>query len=271
MHSLTAWLARHGRHVRQLECAFPKGEGPDYPAAIAACLVAAGLAGGLQTLTISGFLPNTEWLAAMRSLRELHTTCLAGPLRLCPAINKLTALRRLRLGTPALELTAGSRLPPSVTSLHLVEHHSEVMPELVSKAAGCARMTGCSEHAAMLTTLAREFSTSPSLQLCFLCVSAGRAAAPSGGLGTCRLRLFSSQHGAAVTPEQQPDAARNCKQPLACRRTDAYTAAAPESVGVPIGWRLASFGRRAAAPAAANTPGELPRPPGWLRNGYLRT
>lgn len=132
MHSLTAWLARHGRHVRQLECSFPKGDGPEYPAAIEACLVAAGLAGGLQTLSISGFLPSTEWLAAMRSLRELHTTRLAGPLRLCPAINTLTTLCRLRLDTPSLELTAGARLPPSVTSLHLDEYHSEAMPELVS-------------------------------------------------------------------------------------------------------------------------------------------
>lgn len=129
--SLSCWLARHCQHVRQLDCTFPSGEGPDYPGTTAACLVTAGMAGGLTELRASGFLPSTEWLVAMQSLRTLQM-CSPGALRLSPAISQLTALGCLSIDAHRVEFQAGTPLPPSITSLELTSCYSFEMPQQVS-------------------------------------------------------------------------------------------------------------------------------------------
>jgi hypothetical protein len=72
LRSLTAWLARHGLHVRRLECNFdPVLSDSDAAVAIASCLATAGAAGQLEQLNLYSSFGSMEWLAAVRSLRRL--------------------------------------------------------------------------------------------------------------------------------------------------------------------------------------------------------
>lgn len=86
--ALTAWLAQHGQHVWRLTFQAPTAQAVaadegSTAAALVGCLAAAGAGGALQTLTVlEGYVPSTEWLAAMprRSLRHLSIDSTTAPL-----------------------------------------------------------------------------------------------------------------------------------------------------------------------------------------------
>lgn len=129
--SLTAWLARHGKHVRELsfDCYDPyfghrlwdvHEEEAVTEAAVAACMTAAGTAGQLADLAASG-IRSTDWLSALRSLRQLclSSDSISVPLRISPAISSLTALTSLSLYGDPIAFEAGAQLPASIEELCL--------------------------------------------------------------------------------------------------------------------------------------------------------
>lgn len=132
LHSLTAWLGRHGRHVRRL--AYSDGGDDDHPwlAAVARCITTAGTVGQLEQLTVDAGIRSTEWLAVMPSLRRcrIHNFALT-ELRIPPAISALTALRSLALAGEPIELDPETRLPTSITELELFQCSGEDMPQQV--------------------------------------------------------------------------------------------------------------------------------------------
>lgn len=140
--SLTAWLARHGQHLRCLDFGiYPSGmsaqEAEANITAIATCLMQAGAAGQLAELTVHGVVPSTEWLAAgaLRSLRKLRLLD-SGKLRLSPVISTLTGLGSLTLEGEPLSWSA-LRLPTSVTRLKLGGCVADEMPAEVRGLKGC--------------------------------------------------------------------------------------------------------------------------------------
>lgn len=141
LHSLTAWLARHGRHAQQLSFTADRDEENEgvvivdesgMAEAVASCLAAAGTAGQLSELSVRlyGQPLHTEWLSAMRSLRRL-TLGGDNTLHISPAISGLTALQSLQINADALRFGAGSRLPAAITRLQLElgYEHLHDMPE----------------------------------------------------------------------------------------------------------------------------------------------
>ncbi len=138
LRSLAAWLVRHGRHVRRLSLACYAEEHlpADCAAALASCLVAAGAAGKLEQMKVSGRVGSTEWVAALPSLQHLSVRDTAGEqLRVSPALSGLTALRSLALGGYPVSLAARARLPAGITWLDLLGDGSTEMPPQASGAA----------------------------------------------------------------------------------------------------------------------------------------
>lgn len=134
LHSFTAWLGRHGEHMQRLTARLlcDDVEDPDWPAALASCLAAAGTAGQLEQLTVAGSISSTEWLAAMRSLRICSITNTGEQaLRVSAAISGLTALQWLELGADSVHLLPQIRLPFSISRLEL-SSGGEYMPPQAS-------------------------------------------------------------------------------------------------------------------------------------------
>ncbi|PRW21009.1 small GTP-binding [Chlorella sorokiniana] len=160
LHSLTAWLTRHGSHVRRLTGYVASDDDPDWNAAAASCLAAVGTAGQLDELNLEGILDSTEWLAAMRSLQRCRlVNDENGELRVSAALGGLTALESLDLqGEPIKLLPA--RLPASITYLHLCDS-SDNMPQQVAKLPRLARLKLrlCSYSADSLDQLSRLSSS----------------------------------------------------------------------------------------------------------------
>lgn len=142
LHSLSAWLARRGRHMqRLLLSAQPHSlpAGPDsFEAALTGCLhAAASSAARLVRLTAGRMVTSTGWLAGLPSLQqlELQGSVWSTPLHLSPAISGLAALGSLHLDGMII-IDHGLRLPTTITQLHLASHHSLDMPAQV-RAAAC--------------------------------------------------------------------------------------------------------------------------------------
>ena len=164
--SFMAWLVRHGRHVLRLDFtarpAPPLDEGC-WTAAVVSCLAASGTAGQLAELQFSYLLPlplHTEWLAIMRSLRCL---CLDGDaIHISPAISGLTALQSLELSSmEIINLTAGARLPTSMTRLCVTTDGAEQMPEQVKCGSTSGQTRLCLTVAVSLSS---QFAQLPRLQ-----------------------------------------------------------------------------------------------------------
>ena len=133
LHSLLAWLVRHGRHVRKLALKDGSGGEPEstIDVAVASCLAVAGAAGQLEELSLVYFSElHTEWLPALWSLRRLSLS--GSRLRISAAIGGLSALGSLELCSDNIMFTAGARLPPTITRLHVEAGNDEEMPEQVS-------------------------------------------------------------------------------------------------------------------------------------------
>ena len=132
LHSLLAWLVRHGRHVCNLALKDVLEGEPEstIDGALAACLGAVGAAGQLEELSLDGYKLHTEWLPALRSLRHLRLD--GYPLHISAAIGGLPALGSLELRSNDVCFAAGARLPPTITRLHVEAGNDEEMPEQVS-------------------------------------------------------------------------------------------------------------------------------------------
>ncbi|PRW20977.1 2-isopropylmalate synthase homocitrate synthase family [Chlorella sorokiniana] len=145
LRSLALWLARHAPHVRQLDLCpdslLEEDEGSAAEAALTACLAAAGAGGQLTHLGLEGWIPNLEWLAAMRSLRSLWLDS-AGELRVSAPVGALSSLETLSLQGYYLDFEAGARLPASVTWLRLIvtDPAGKEMPRQVSELPQLARL-----------------------------------------------------------------------------------------------------------------------------------
>lgn len=137
LRSFTGFLEKHGQLLERLTliCLFGEGEEQDEVsagAAVAACLAVAGAGGQLTELSARGSIHTTEWLPAMPSLRRLVLDQLhRSPLRICPAISTLTALRSLELQGP-MSFQASTRLPASIESLYLRLDNADDLPEQAS-------------------------------------------------------------------------------------------------------------------------------------------
>ena len=132
LHSLTAWLGQHGRHVRRLAADVPYDDGtdPGWEAALASCLTAAGTAVQLEQLALQGYIHGTEWLAAMRSLRRCSVVNDEDDeLRMSAAISGLTALEHLDLGADPIQLLPHIRLPSSITQSELSSSGDDMPPQ----------------------------------------------------------------------------------------------------------------------------------------------
>ena len=149
LRSFAFWLLRHRQHVRRLACTITDQEQLEAATATASCLTAAGAAGQLERLELYSSFGSTEWLLAMRSLRQLRLVDIAGAvLRISPAISSLTALRLLELDGDPVKWCAGAALPTSITWLELADN-AAAMPEQVRapSLAQCCRQPAQSLHA----------------------------------------------------------------------------------------------------------------------------
>lgn len=126
LHSLTAWLGQHGRHMRTVSIAL--SDGNYEPTAVASCLAAAGTAGQqLQQLSVDGCNWGTEWLATMRSLRSCKLEASYNrALHISASVSMLTALENLSLSGCPITFAEGSSLPPSITRLDLADGGHDV-------------------------------------------------------------------------------------------------------------------------------------------------
>ena len=136
LHSVTAWLERHGPHVRRFHLSALPARGDDaggFAAALTACLEAAGAAGQLTELELFSEEVRTEWLAAMPSLRRLYLV--GDALHISSAIGGLTALQSLDLAGDDNEMTwaAAGRLPTTITRLFVQADGAEQMPYQASR------------------------------------------------------------------------------------------------------------------------------------------
>lgn len=151
VHELTAWLARHGRHVRRLtltaapEDTWDEGEACDVEEALNQCLATPGLGEQLVHLEVDG-VSSTEWLAGLPLLRQLTITgALRTPLHIAPTISALTALGSLQLDGDRLRCEAGLRLPACLTRLCLGDFRLPVdgSPNLLKKASRPKALSCC--------------------------------------------------------------------------------------------------------------------------------
>lgn len=133
LHSLSAWLARHGQHVHLFDFTAELAWGGDegsWGAAITGCLAVVGAAGQLEELTVHCWPLHTEWLPLMRSLRRLRLQ--GSPLCISPAISGLTALQSLVLRGKQISIAATSRPPSTITRLLVKCDEADPMPSQVS-------------------------------------------------------------------------------------------------------------------------------------------
>ena len=132
--SLTAWLMRHGRHVRHMQLGgfHSKVESQEEQAQLACCLMACA-GGQLQTLRagIDGLVVAAWAPAAMRSLRELQLGFAASELQISTSLHSLTQLTLLELAGTPVRFAAGARLPASVRRLQLMDSCSTELPPKV--------------------------------------------------------------------------------------------------------------------------------------------
>lgn len=141
--SLTAWLLRHGRHVRSLE--LDCGRAPTDPEAytweLAACLGALVVARSLQRLSVSCSSDSpdlcvTSWGVALRQLKSLRLLS-CGELRICRSLAGLSAVTELELRGEVITVEAAAQLPPNVEQLSLSVEDDEELPHQVGPAGSC--------------------------------------------------------------------------------------------------------------------------------------
>ena len=123
LHALSAWLARHGQHMRRFT--FVVGQAAEEQA------------GSLIAATASSL---ADWLPALRSLRCLSLS--GSPLAIPPAISGLTALQSLQLTSYEICFAAAARLPTAITRLvveihGLQEYDGREMPRQASRQGCC--------------------------------------------------------------------------------------------------------------------------------------
>lgn len=75
------------------------------------------------------------WLAALRSLQHLQLKDYCKDLWVTPAIGMLTGLESLELQSTQISFSAGTRLPASITQLHLGDDSGTDMPQQASEQA----------------------------------------------------------------------------------------------------------------------------------------
>ena len=122
--SLTAWLLRHGRHVRSchLQCWFGNNAARAWE--MAACLGALAAARSLQQLNLyfgcmGAALCVTSWCAALRQLSELELVSGVSELCICSSLDGLTAVTQLGLTGTAVVVDGAAQLPPNVERFSL--------------------------------------------------------------------------------------------------------------------------------------------------------
>ena len=132
--SLTAWLMRHGRHVRHMQLGgfHAKIESQEEQAQLACCLMACA-GGQLETLraAIDGLVVAAWAPAAVRSLRELQLGFAASELQISNSLHSLTQLTLLVLAGRPVRFAAGARLPASLRRLRLLDGSSSSLPAQV--------------------------------------------------------------------------------------------------------------------------------------------
>ena len=134
--SLTAWLLRHGRHVRSLniDCYPPRDQLTMVAWELAGCLTAcaATAARSLQRLSLrladGGTLCVASWCAVLRQLRSLELEASSYTLQISSSLAGLTAVTQLRLQGRTVSLGAGVQLPPAVERLELRDEASTALP-----------------------------------------------------------------------------------------------------------------------------------------------
>ncbi|PRW51148.1 putative LRR receptor-like serine threonine- kinase [Chlorella sorokiniana] len=142
--SLTAWLLRHGNHVRTLSLdsneveeeeeardSPPDEQGEQLLAGFFSACAAAGL---LESLTIihtnQALRPLCigAWLLSLPRLQKLDLVCEDG-LQLTCSLHSLSALREMELITGYLHLVPSVHLPPQLTQLTFEVEADIVLPE----------------------------------------------------------------------------------------------------------------------------------------------
>lgn len=147
LQSLSAWLRRHGRHVRcfELSCFPPSSEAQPCAWELAACLGLLSREAPLRKLSLrfggtGTGLVVTSWCVALRQLRSLDLqTSQPNSLRICSSLAGLAALTRLALMGAAVLVDAAAELPPNVEWLKLSDSSSAALPHRVRGAAGEGR------------------------------------------------------------------------------------------------------------------------------------
>lgn len=138
LESLTAWLPRHGQHVRSLDLSCHPEDGESGPVTwqLAGCLQAfAAVAGSLERLSLSAQsepgLCVTPWAAALRRLVRLSLWADPCTLRICSSLSGLTALTALTLSGTPVKIDAAVQLPPNVELLWFIDRQGEELPPQV--------------------------------------------------------------------------------------------------------------------------------------------
>ena len=131
--SLTAWLLRHGQHVRSLRL---YGWGEEGAAAEAqshlACCLMACAGGQLEALGVNvRTLVAAGWAPLLHTLCRLHLGRFQGELLISSSLHSLTQLTVLALEGSPIRFAAGARLPASVEQLWVADDLNYALPAQV--------------------------------------------------------------------------------------------------------------------------------------------
>jgi len=138
LRALAAFLAAHGQHIQRLSVdvsmasLIQRGEALAF---LGAGLEACGGAGSsLRQLDVAcwGSLPTSDWLPGLTALRHLELNAERDGLFLPASIDRLSLLEEACLEGRPLKWGAVQRLPPSLTSLALMDMHSTELPTQAS-------------------------------------------------------------------------------------------------------------------------------------------
>ena len=161
--SLTAWLLRHARHVRDLHMNRLNWTQDLVTTAtlLTSALTACASAGVLEHLAVSLWrtpagrdvvICTAGWAPALRRLRSLTLKCAAARVHLASSLSSLRQLTRLQLHCRKLDLGTGVQLPTNLEQLSLTDYQGVALPQQVwlagRPAYGAAWTVRCSVAAA---------------------------------------------------------------------------------------------------------------------------